>query len=52
MPGWLHNRVMDEDVQAPQPDSTDPDSYYGEEDIDAGDLDLSFLDDEADDKAA
>jgi|GEM_PF-5853691 len=34
-----------------EPDETpDPDSYYGEKDFDASDLDLSFLDEDGDDQ--
>jgi hypothetical protein len=46
-----HNRVMnnDEDTQNQSAsDEQDADSYYGEEDMASGDLDLSFLDEEAD----
>ncbi len=42
----VHNRVMSTEYEVElQPEGDDPDSYYGEEDMDAGDLDLSFLDD-------
>lgn len=56
--GGRHNRVMsnqdepqDQDqptAEGQAPEGQDADSYYGEEDMAGEDLDLSFLDEEAD----
>jgi hypothetical protein len=46
--------MADEDTQKPQdPQQPEPeaDGYYGDEDVNPGDLDLRFLDDEDADEA-
>lgn len=43
----VHNRVMEEqEYDKTEPETADADGYYGEDDADMDDMDLSFLDDE------